>query len=324
VPQRSTEFQELVALITTMVGDDANVTESRFLVDANTGQQREVDIVIEREVAGHNTIVSVECNERGRPQGVAWVEEMRGKHEWLPTNLLVLVAKSGFTKSALDKASRLGIRTITPSEATPEFVGQIVNRLDRVWMKYVELQGVDRMVVWTAPTETTPKEGPVPVTPDTLLFNESGMPIGHAEKLAKAIARNMPQDTEAMRDATGDESHFELGIGDRDAVAGQPLVNGEVVCVEKRTSPDVKVLVPLTAVTIFGRVKLQVVEMQLNHGTYDRVHYADSSGQLEAADVRIVVTEPADGSQAKGTFRMRPRKDLPTPAEGDDSIPSSS
>lgn len=305
-----------------MVGDDANVTESRFLVDANTGQQREVDIVIEREVAGHNTIVSVECNERVRPQGVTWVEEMRGKHEWLPTNLLVLVAKSGFTKSALDKAARLGMRTITPSEATPEFVGQIVNRLDRLWMKYVELQGVDRMVVWTAPTETTPKEGPVPVTPDTLLFDANGTRIGHAEQLATAMAQNMPQNTEAMRDATGEESYFEMGIGDRDAVTGQPLVSDVVVYVQRQIDDAVKVLVPLTAATIFGRLKLQVVEMQLNHGTYDRVHYADSSGQLEAADVRLVVTEPADGSQPKGTFRMRPRKDLPVAADGDDSTSS--
>jgi hypothetical protein len=51
--------------------------------------------------------VSIECRDRRRKQGVEWVEQMRGKHDRLPTNVLVLVSSSGFTRTALGARGKL-------------------------------------------------------------------------------------------------------------------------------------------------------------------------------------------------------------------------
>src|SRR5687768_1077461 len=99
MPKRSTEFQRLVFLLKKQLGPEITVTESKMLTDLVTGTEREVDICLEATVAGHNVAIGIECNEKGRRAGPGWVQEMRGKHERLPT-ALVLVSKSGFTKEA--------------------------------------------------------------------------------------------------------------------------------------------------------------------------------------------------------------------------------
>jgi hypothetical protein len=315
VPKRSTEFQELVALITSLVGDDGKVEESRELIDLNTGQAREVDIVVEREVAGHNTIVSIECNERGRKQGVPWVEEMKGKHEWLPTNVLVLVAKSGFTKTALEKAARSNIRAITPTEVTPDFIGRIVNNLDKAWLKHLQLDHFERMTVWCEATGHVPKSPPLDIQPNAPLFWDDGNPAFTAVQFATAMARNLPQDTEAVRDATGGEKFIEVGFGDPEAITAPLLMEGKRLCMyvgkgANDSDPELAnlVLAPIIAIRIIGKVSLQVVEMTLTHGTYDgSVHYSDSSAQLRGEDVRVVVTETPEGGIPKVVYRTRSR-----------------
>ena len=303
-----------MALLTSLTGDDAKVEESRELVDLNTGQAREVDIVVERNVAGHKTIVSIECNERGRKQGVTWVEEMRGKHEWLPTNVLVLVAKKGFTKSALEKAARSNIRAITPTEVTPDFVGRIVNNLDKAWLKHLQLDHFEHMTVWCEATGHVPKSPPLEIPPDTGLYTEDGSPFCTAVQLATAMMRNLPQDSEAVREATGYEKFIEIGFGDPEAATAPPLVDEKRLCTyvgvganESDSGLANLVLAPIIAIRIIGQVSLQVVEMTLTHGTYDgSVHYSDSSADLRGENVRVVVTETADGTP-QVVFRTKER-----------------
>ncbi|MGV7671479.1 restriction endonuclease [Mycobacterium kansasii] len=72
----------------------------------------------------------IECRDWKRPQNVQWVEQARTKFDDLGANVKILVSSSGFTKTALAKAARLGIKTITTGEVTPEFVGKVVNSAD--------------------------------------------------------------------------------------------------------------------------------------------------------------------------------------------------
>jgi hypothetical protein len=85
---------------------------------------REVDVVAVGKVAGHQSIVCIECRDWKRPQDVQWVEQARTKFDDLGANVRVLVSSSGFTKLALEKAARHNIKTITPGEVTTEFVGK--------------------------------------------------------------------------------------------------------------------------------------------------------------------------------------------------------
>jgi hypothetical protein len=92
------------------------VTESKFLHDSHAGIDREVDIVIEGNLDGEPMLISIEVNERGRPATIAWAQEQIRKHQFLPTNRLVLVSKSGFTKSAHAAVTAEGgrVAAVTP------------------------------------------------------------------------------------------------------------------------------------------------------------------------------------------------------------------
>jgi hypothetical protein len=185
----------------------------------------------------------------------------------LPTNVLVLVAKSGFTKNALEKAARSNIRAITPTEVTPEFVGRIVNRMDKVWLKHLQIDHFERMTVSCEATGDIPKSPALEVPPGTPFFTDDGTPFCSALQLAEALARNLPQDTEAVRDATGGEKFIEIGFGDPQATTAPLLMDGKRLCMYVSVNGSDHVLAPIIALNVVGKVSLQVVEMTLKHGT---------------------------------------------------------
>ncbi|TXI22242.1 MAG: hypothetical protein E6Q61_09625 [Nitrosomonas sp.] len=117
MPKRSNEFQQLIYSIQQCLAVGAIVTESKFLIDRQTGDKVEVDIVIESIVNGFPITISIEVRDRGRPATIEWIRESIGKHLTLPTNKLVLVSKAGFTKSALIKATENEIETLSLEQA---------------------------------------------------------------------------------------------------------------------------------------------------------------------------------------------------------------
>jgi hypothetical protein len=122
----SNEFQQL---ITQLLGEGAVVEQSKMLTDRISGEPREVDVVAEVTVTGHTMVVSIEVRDHLRPQGVEWIEQQYAKHSRLPTNLLILVSKSGFTRSALAKAASLGIKAITPSQVNSDLASEVAASL---------------------------------------------------------------------------------------------------------------------------------------------------------------------------------------------------
>ena len=117
MPKRSNLFQNVVAdLYAQLGGTDISVTESAILTDSD-GQPREVDILVEANLAGVQLRIGIECQDRGRKAGVSWIEELYGKKMSLGLNKVVAVSRSGFAKTAIDKAERWGIDTKTPAEA---------------------------------------------------------------------------------------------------------------------------------------------------------------------------------------------------------------
>ena len=98
MPRRSNLFQDVVGIIHRHMAGEATVEESAMLEDRLTGEEQEVDVVIRGRTGQHETVVSVEATARRRKADVSWVREMVGKHQHLPTNKLVLVSESGFSK----------------------------------------------------------------------------------------------------------------------------------------------------------------------------------------------------------------------------------
>jgi hypothetical protein len=87
MPRRSNEFQHLVAMLTELSSDGAAVHESVELMEIASTETREVDVVAIGEVAGHQTVVCIECRDWKRPQTVEWVEQARTKFDdWVRTS----------------------------------------------------------------------------------------------------------------------------------------------------------------------------------------------------------------------------------------------
>ena len=86
MPKQSNKFQELVTAIHACIANGVSVEESAFLTDRETGEQREVDIVLRPRVGDYPLVISVEVRDRSRRAGSGWVEEMAGKHQALQTN----------------------------------------------------------------------------------------------------------------------------------------------------------------------------------------------------------------------------------------------
>jgi hypothetical protein len=113
VPQRTNEFQQVVYQIQVQLKDRPNtvVTESKMLVDRNSGKLRETDIAVECRVNDVSFIIAFECRSRSRGSAIDWVEQMIKKHEHL-SDKLVLVANKAVSPDALDLARREGADTV--------------------------------------------------------------------------------------------------------------------------------------------------------------------------------------------------------------------
>jgi hypothetical protein len=219
VPKRSNDFQVVVFLIKKHLAGHATVTESHELTDASTGALREVDITIELEVAGHPVMISLECRSHRRKQTVSFVEEMHSKHLFLPTNSLVLVSSSGFTREAVARAAVHGIELVTPIELTDDQAGKIVNRLQSIWFKTLNtsITSVRARMAGSPHMDA----GWYDVGPEVGVFYEDGIDAANLLMLASGILRTGDW-RPAMRDVLEDVTHFTAGadplIGKRDGV----------------------------------------------------------------------------------------------------------
>lgn len=113
MPKRSNLFQRLITILHERLDSSWNVTESKMFLDSLTGEEREVDIVLESNLGSHKIVLSIECRDQKRKADTPWVESMAKKHESLPTSKLVLWSASGFYEPAIRKAGKLNIDTVT-------------------------------------------------------------------------------------------------------------------------------------------------------------------------------------------------------------------
>jgi hypothetical protein len=113
MPKRSNSFQRLVKLLHERLDNNWKVTESKMFKDSDTGEDREVDVVLESTEAGYEIVISIECRDHKRKADVTWVESMAKRHESLPTSKLALWSASGFSKSAIKKAKKWNIATVS-------------------------------------------------------------------------------------------------------------------------------------------------------------------------------------------------------------------
>lgn len=287
MPKRSNAFQKLVFLVKKHAAAEATVTESKFLQDRITGAMREVDICLESVIGGHRVVVSVECRDRRRKADVQWVEEMKGKHERLPTNALVLISHSGFTKEAEAVAKTYGIETIALNALDESSAERLFGNSSSLWSKVVSL-AVTKVVMGVAATDNLPAER-VAVTPENLIYNYKGEEEGAARELVNTLLHTEHVFLEFGR--LGDESHksFQLCWESAKDKYGNPL------CLQKL---DPFILRQIEFVEITGTCNFKISEFPLQHGMLGGVKVAWGSGEFLGKKAILVASE-SEGADRK-------------------------
>jgi hypothetical protein len=75
--------------------------------------KRQIDVLVETEIFGHNTKTMIECRDYSRPLDIEHIDALDSKSADLAVDMVVLVARNGFTKKAKHKAKRKNIRLAT-------------------------------------------------------------------------------------------------------------------------------------------------------------------------------------------------------------------
>jgi hypothetical protein len=114
MPRRSNDFQRLIRhIFQQMAPAGARVTESALLPERTSSVTREIDVLIQHEVAGVEVAIAVECRDHARGTDVQWIDALIGKYGDLAIDRIVAVARKRFSKAAAAKAAAHRIETRT-------------------------------------------------------------------------------------------------------------------------------------------------------------------------------------------------------------------
>ena len=302
MPPRSNDFQRVIFMIQQDLAPNSAVRESASLADIHTGTLREVDIVIETQVATYPVIISVECRDQARPQNVAWIDEMDSKHRSLPTNQLVLVSSSGFTPAAVKKAKACNIELVVPKELSGDQATAIAARVQGLRLRTAQMKVVDVIA-------KVEKSGSLPVEsirdePDSLLlFSSTGSPIGNLVG-ARDFLMSHADWSQVLPTATGDEKGFELSVEPPTYTVGRQSSRPRHFYLELS---DGKILRRILKLSIFGDVDITEAEIPLTHAEVRGSAFSHGRVTLFGTDSIVVVSYDSDGggklSVAPGTNR---------------------
>ena len=294
MPKRTNEFQSMVYLMKRCLAEDASVEESAFLTDPSTGEAQEVDVVLRAAVAGHDVLVSVECVDRSRPANIEWIDQMHGKHSRLPTNVLVLVSKNGFTARALKKAKSLGIETVRLDEPPAEVAARLRSRLHGMRVSRAEL--VTARFNMMVQRKGLPEIAAVPNSTD-FIFLGDGEPLCDVDcLLAKSLEHiHPPEGTwERLRDG---ETEIEIPLHLEEVLV---VVKGQQQPVFlKATSDDA--LYRIVRIDLVTTPRCVEVPLDLELGQLGSSSVAWGQTQLLGDSMLVVMSRDADGPPAFST-----------------------
>ncbi len=284
MPKRTNPFQETIALLQQHLGGASTITQSDLLVDRVTGDSREVDVCIRGDIAGQQVLISIECRDHKRPQTVSWIDEMKSKHETLPTNSLILVSSSGFTRGAIAKATKFGITTVHPSEMTDESATKMIESLKAHVFRTNQL----RVLVVRVTVQTS--DGPVddlrPLEKDTVAYSVTGKPAGLVATFVSATL-NMVQIPELEGMDVDETRAFRIVTGTPQMrVQGAPLE--DVYLQEESTPPR---LVKILKMVIDGEADRTTSTFPMTFGQFNGIPFGSGRATVAGRPAIMVVTQ---------------------------------
>jgi len=294
MPKRSNEFQDLIELLERQLAPPgAKVFASRLLEDSITGEDREVDVVIETMSGVHPIRIGIEVTEQRRRVPVTWIEAMFTKHAHLPINKSIAVSSSGFSRSALRKAEDLKIDALTLEEAT---------KLD--WQARIDSLPFVRLVSFLRPYLT-------------------GVTVVFAEERSMAAFEGCDLSTHLLYTPAGESRGTLLSAAER--LLGNENVVGEieqraftdaatVIEGEFRLQKGLYILGPkderhrVSRIRLKARCKKEIGWAQLRKGRYRDTAVVLASGRWFDHPLRMVFSETRDDKDLKVSVRIQKKR----------------
>jgi hypothetical protein len=294
MPKRSTEFQKLVFLVKKHSAGGSKVTESKFLADSK-GKEREVDVCIESKVDGIPVTISIECNEKKRRATVKWVEEMKGMHDDLPTDVLILYSRSGFTKGAKEKAETYRKRIVALETLDETFAERLFGGASSLWFKTSALTPT-KVLIGVAASGALPAEE-VNATHDYLIFNQAGEPITIAAQLVEYVLRLPKARCELLRIGEDHHKNFYIHCGSITAGPG----NNPIYL--RKDDHDPPLLRLIESLTISGDIQLRTFPFTLKHGRLEDTTVAWGTVAYEGKQALMVASQDKTG-ETQASFAL--------------------
>ena len=286
MPKRSNEFQKVVFLVKKHVSESAKVTESMMLQDLITGSDREVDVCIEDSIAGHDIIVSIECVDHKRKADVTWVEQMKSKHERLPTNALVLVSRTGFSSEAKRVAKVYGFDTLALEDVNEYSIEKLFGNIKTLWNKIVSLSP-KKVTVRVSQTGNLPPEN-VAALPDNSVYVSDGTIISSLKDILTQWLKSDKVLTELVRQ--GDETHKSFLTEWGKPTDGK----GNYLCLQKE---EPKTLRTIEWIRVGGECSFKVSKFSLKHGMLGGTRISWGTSEIEGKKALLVASENECGDK---------------------------
>ena len=302
MPRRTNDFQKLIRMLTQLLGENAIVEESKRLTDLVSGEEREVDIYAEGALAGNTVRIGIECRDHRRKQGVKWVEQMRTKHERLPTNLLILVSSSGFYATAIAKANSYSIKTIAPTQAESDLAREVLASLGmtmRMWL----ITAARLSVRANVPTEWLDRNARAVLEDNGQIqfYRSDGSQLVNSDAFnMAALSQLIPMDPRWL---TGDaDSEFDV---ETPPIHG-PAYGGQLLHAYWTADGEQPIFVPVAVAIVGGTGKILTQAVNVSPSgeiIYDGKSYLTGTAPMaDGKQARVVIADPEGQRRAGADF----------------------
>ena len=291
MPKRTNDFQTLITLIEKhLAPHDASVTESKLFIDQRTGQEREVDIVIDATAGIHPFVIGIECIDHKRPATVSWIETISAKHQDLPLHKTILVSRAGFSKTALKKAQALKIETLTLREASESDWVAIFHKSKSIGVKNFLLPYLNGVTVVFdsafVPAGIDPKQ-----LAQAELYSSAGTSFGNLSEIAQKLIQS-PEVIKASDEAAFSDT--EISDASYTVKLEFPMREGSYILDSNRNKNLVR------AVQIEAKCRKQVSTVYLEQGSYGgEAQVAIGTGKAFGRKINFALVQKNSDEQAQ-------------------------
>lgn len=100
----------------------------------NIGRKREIDVLLVSDIAGYPIKIAIECKNEKKPIGAPKIDAFVGKLQdiGIPVQHGIYVSASGYTSGAIDRAKKVGLRTLLLTGVGENLADSVVNAIQSI------------------------------------------------------------------------------------------------------------------------------------------------------------------------------------------------